>query len=188
MKTNTITLEGVTLCYPSLFEPQTFDGSAPSYNATVLVSKNDETFANAWKGFKTAKEAELGVKLKTHLKDGDAMMTAAEEEGTPLPECYANCWVFSCKKKAERGAPGLLDENKQVLLDRNRVFGGMRANVSVNIYAYEFSGSKGAAFGLNHVMVLQGGTRLGGGVDAEEAFADVAKDENKVEATTSMLD
>ena len=57
------------------------------------------------------------------------------------------------------------------ILDPNEVYSGCYGRVSVIFYPYNASGSKGIACGLNNVMKVAEGERLGGGTSAASDFA-----------------
>lgn len=62
-------------------------------------------------------------------------------------------------------------------MDSTEVYSGCYARVSINFYAYNVSGNKGIACGLNNVQKLSDGDYLGGRSRAEDDFQVVAEEE-----------
>lgn len=59
--------------------------------------------------------------------------------------------------------PGIVDANLKDIIDPKQFYSGCYARAEVNAYAYDKSGNKGVAFGLNNIQKLRDGERLGGG-------------------------
>lgn len=70
--------------------------------------------------------------------------------------------------------PGLVDAALNPILNSDEIYSGMIIRAAVNFYAFEKAGNRGIACGLNHVMKVKDGDRLGGGPSIEEAFSDFA--------------
>jgi len=69
--------------------------------------------------------------------------------------------------------PSVVDADCQAILDKEEFYSGCYGRASITFYAYNTSGNKGVACGLNHVQKLEEGERLGGvGSSAEEDFGD----------------
>ena len=56
------------------------------------------------------------------------------------------------------------------IVDEEEVYSGVWAVVSVSFYAYDVSGNKGVACGLNNIMKFKDDDHLGGRVSAESDF------------------
>jgi hypothetical protein len=59
--------------------------------------------------------------------------------------------------------PGIVDEKLNDIIKKDEFYSGCYARATVNAYAYDKSGNKGVAFGLNNIQKLRDGERLGGG-------------------------
>jgi hypothetical protein len=140
------------------------------FSTQVLVQKSDtETIAALKAAAKEALTAKFGDKIpktvRNPMRDGD---TETKSDGSPLGAEYAGCWYFSTKSSKK---PGIIDANGRDLISSDAVASGDFGRVAVNAYAYDAAGNKGVAFGLNHVMLIEKGTPLGGGkVSAATAF------------------
>lgn len=67
--------------------------------------------------------------------------------------------------------PGLVDKDLQDIIDETEVYSGAWFRAQVRPYAYETSGNRGVAFGLENVQKLKDDAPLGGGrMPASKAF------------------
>ena len=75
----------------------------------------------------------------------------------------------------------VVDGKKQNIIenleDEEEMYSGCYVYASVNFYAYNTSGNKGIAAGLNNVLKVADGEPLGGRSSAEAEFADMEIDE-----------
>ena len=69
--------------------------------------------------------------------------------------------------------PGIVDRNKQPIVDEEEMYSGVWAIVSVTFFPYNTNGNKGVACGLNNLMKWKDDDHLGGRVSAEADFEDV---------------
>ena len=73
--------------------------------------------------------------------------------------------------------PGIVDQNVEPILDRDEVYSGVYANVSVELYLFNVNGNRGVACGLGNIQKVRDGEALGGGaIKAESEFAVVDDD------------
>lgn len=94
--------------------------------------------------------------LKTPLRDGDA-----ERPDDPAYFVNANSGT----------APGIVDADRQTIIDRSEVYSGVYGRASINFYAFNSNGNKGIACGLNNLQKIRDGEPLGGKSRAEDDFA-----------------
>ena len=174
----TITTGKVRLSYAKLFTPSTAPGyTVPKYSVSVIVDKSDRaTLAQIKAAIEGAKEqgkaskwgGKLPPKLHLPLRDGD--------EERPDDEAYAHSYFFNASSTR---APGVVDLNRQRILDPEEVYSGCYGRVNVNFHPYDSNGNRGVGVGLNHVQKVADGERLGGGAPSiEAAFADDFEDED----------
>lgn len=166
----------VRLSYAHVFEPKAADdGEKEKYSASLIIPKSDkatikkmeDAIKEAAKIGKDTKFAgKIPANLKTPLRDGDE-----DREGD---EAYANCMFVNASSFTR---PGVIDLNRNVITDKEEVYSGCYAIVSVNFYAYNSNGNKGIACGLNNLMKVADGEPLGGRISAEDDFADVEYEE-----------
>ena len=98
--------------------------------------------------------------LKTPLRDGDLER--------PDDEAYKNAYFINANSGT---APGIVDEDRQPILDRSEVYSGVYGRASINMYAFNSNGNKGIACGLNNLQKIRDGEPLGGKSRAEDDFA-----------------
>ena len=104
--------------------------------------------------------------LKTPLRDGDL-----ERPDDPV---YANAYFINANSST---APGIVDADRQQIIDRSEVYSGVYGRASINLYAFNTNGNKGIACGLNNLQKIRNGEPLGGKSRAEDDFA-TADDED----------
>ena len=98
--------------------------------------------------------------LKTPLRDGDAER--------PDDEAYADAYFINANSAT---APGIVDADRNPILERSEVYSGVYGRASINFYAFNSNGNKGIACGLNNLQKIRDGEPLGGKSRAEDDFA-----------------
>lgn len=160
----------VRFSYPHLFQPRaSAEGADLKYSLCILIPKTDkETQAKMKSAINAATVAGLPLwggktpaTLKLPVRDGDT-----ERADDPA---YAGHWFLNCSSKQ---APGVLDANKQQILDRTEIYAGCYGRVSINFFPYSQAGNKGIGVGLHNVQKLAEGEALGGRAKAEDDFDD----------------
>lgn len=107
-------------------------------------------------------------KLRLPFKDGD---DSERDE-------WAGCVVFTASASQEY-RPGVVNADREPIIDPDEIYSGMYCRASVNAFAWEHpTGGKGVSIGLNAVQKIADGDRFGGGVSAENAFPEWADDED----------
>lgn len=167
-------IKNVRFSYPNLFTPRAMSPGQPEkYSVSILIPKDDAvTVAAVKKAIKVLEAETLKDKYKnkkpngwkTPLRDGD-------EERSDSPE-YAGMYFMGCNSKNKPGVIDLL-KNK---LDQEDLYAGCYGHVSVNLYAYDVSGNRGIAAGLQNVLKTKDGERLSGGASAESDFGDLLEE------------
>ncbi|MBG9786921.1 DUF2815 family protein [Brevibacillus laterosporus] len=165
----------VRFSYAHLFKPTAIDDNQePKYSVCLLIPKSDkETLRKIKAAVDAAKQAgastwggKIPANLKTPLRDGD-------DERPDQPE-YAGHYFINANSKQK---PGIVDKNRDEILDSTEVYSGCYGRASINFYAYNTAGNKGIACGLNNVQKLADGDFLGGRSRAEDDFDEVEDDE-----------
>lgn len=163
----------VRLSYTHLFNKYAPDGDTSNgkYMTNVLIPKDEkETVDAIKKAIEAAKKAATvskwggkePKKLDMPLRDGD---TDKEDD-----EVYAGCYFLNAKSKTR---PGIVNRSKEPITDEDEMYSGVWAILSVTFYAYEVSGNRGVACGLNNVMKYKDGEMLGGRASADSDFGDL---------------
>lgn len=98
--------------------------------------------------------------LKTPLRDGDLER--------PDDPAYAGSFFVNANATS---APGIVDADRNPILTRSEVYSGIYGRASISFYAFNSSGNKGIACGLNNLQKIHDGEPLGGKASAESDFA-----------------
>ena len=72
--------------------------------------------------------------IKTPLRDGDTER--------PDDEAYKNCYFINANSAT---APGIVDADRQPIIDHSEVYSGVYGRASINFYAFNSNGNKGIA-------------------------------------------
>lgn len=161
----------VRLSYAHLFEPFSPNPDQEAkYSTALLIPKSDKATMRKLRAAEEAareagKSSRWGGKIPKNLKsiihDGDE-----EADLEQNPE-YEGHWYMTVSSKT---APGIVDRQRQPILDSTEVYSGCYARASINAYPYSVQGNNGVSFGLNHVQKLADGEMLGGRSRAEDDF------------------
>lgn len=176
MSTTKVITSKVRFSYAHVFEPSAIEeGQQKKYSVSLIIPKDDKkTLAKIEAAIAAALEegkAKFGGKApkayKNPLRDGD--------EERPDDENYEGCMFVNANSSRK---PGLVDENLDPILDKDDFYSGCYGRASINFYAFNVSGNKGIACGLNNLQKLEDGIRLsGGGASAEEDFGGDSDDD-----------
>lgn len=159
------------LSYAHLFEPSSIEeGGDKKYSVSLIIPKSDTaTLDKVRAAIKAAAElgkVKLGGKiptnLKTPLRDGDV-----DRSEDPA---YADSYFINCSSKSK---PVILDRYKAVIEDKDVVYSGCYGRASINFFAFNTSGNKGIAAGLNGLQKLEDGEPLGGRGNVANDFDDL---------------
>jgi hypothetical protein len=94
------------------------------------------------------------------------------EKGGKLPDGMEAGGHFMNYKSKQK--PGLVDQNRQAVIDETVFYSGCFARAQVHAFAYENKGNKGVSFGLDNLQKMADGDPLSGRQRAEDAFEPVA--------------
>jgi len=146
------------------------------FRTSVLIPKKDKALvAQIEEAIDEAKEygktAKWGGKIPRNLKiafqDGD------DTDLDKYPENEGH-WLLNARSKKK---VGLVDIDRQPILDVSEVYSGCWAYVSVTSFAYD-NESKGVSFFLNNIMKARDDESFGGSsASADEDFADIDTDD-----------
>ncbi len=158
--------------YANVWEAKSINGGTPKYSVSLIIPKSDaKTVAKIQTAIEAAyKEGESKLKgngrtvpalsvLKTPLRDGDTER--------PDDEAYADCYFINANSAS---APGIVDADRQPIIDRSEVYSGVYGRASINFYSFNSNGNKGIACGLNNLQKIKDGEPLGGKSRAEDDF------------------
>lgn len=159
--------------YANVWDPKSINGGTPKYSVSLIIPKSDKVTIQKIKAAIQAayEEDESKLKgngksvpslsvLKTPLRDGDLER--------PDDEAYKNAYFVNANSAT---APGIVDADRQQIIDRSEVYSGVYGRASINFYAFNSNGNKGIACGLNNLQKIRDGEPLGGKASAESDFA-----------------
>ena len=158
--------------YVNAWEAQSINGGAPKYSVSLIIPKSDtKTLEKIQTAIQAAYEEGQGKLkgngksvpalsvLKTPLRDGDAER--------PDDEAYADSYFVNANSGT---APGIVDVDRNPIIDRSEVYSGVYGRASITFYAFNSNGNKGIACGLNNLQKIRDGEPLGGKSIAEDDF------------------
>jgi len=159
--------------YANVWEAKSINGGAPKFSISLIIPKSDTlTVAKIKAAIEAAyHEGEAKLKgnsksvpplasIKTPLRDGDIER--------PDDQAYTNTYFINSNSAT---APGIVDVDRNIILNRSEVYSGVYGRASINFYAFNSNGNKGIACGLNNLQKVRDGEPLGGKVSAESDFA-----------------
>jgi hypothetical protein len=160
--------------YCNVWEAKAINGGTPKFSVSLLIPKTDTVTVKKIKDAIEAayREGEAKLKgngktvppltaIKTPLRDGDAER--------PDDPAYAGHYFLNANSAT---APGIVDADCQPILTRSEVYSGVYGRASISFYAFNSSGNRGVACGLNNLQKIRDGEPLGGRASAESDFSD----------------
>ena len=160
--------------YCNVWEAKAINGGTPKFSVSLLIPKKDTVTVNKIKAAIEAayREGEAKLKgngktvppltaIKTPLRDGDAER--------PDDPAYAGHYFLNANSAT---APGIVDADCQPILTRSEVYSGVYGRASISFYAFNSSGNRGIACGLNNLQKIRDGEPLGSRASAESDFSD----------------
>lgn len=164
--------------YANVWEAKSINGCTPKFSVSLIIPKSDTQTVEKIKAAIQAayQEGEAKLKgnsrsvpalsaIKTPLRDGDIER--------PDDPAYADSYFINANSTT---APGIVDADRQPIIDRSEVYSGVYGRASINLYAFNSNGNRGIACGLNNLQKIRDGEPLGGRARAEDDFADLDDD------------
>jgi len=172
-----ITSEG-TITFPALFEPKETPSGDMKFSCSFLIPKSDKEGIKRLKA-EIAKAIEKGKEKcwngKTPkfnyqpLRDGDKELKEEEKEGKE----YKGVMFLNASANAD-SPPGVVGPDAQPLMDHAAMYSGCIVRLDIRAFPYKRAGNSGVGWWLNNVMLVRDGERLDGKMNAVDAFADYA--------------
>jgi hypothetical protein len=132
-QTKVVTGINTRLSYANIWEPKSINGGKEKYSVSLIIPKSDKkTITAIEKAIDAAIQEGIGkfggkkpnkATLKLPLRDGDV-----ERDD----EAYQDSYFINANSIT---APQIVDKHVQPILDRNEVYSGCYARVSINFYA-----------------------------------------------------
>lgn len=176
--TKVITGPDTRWSYANVWEAKSINGSVPKYSVSLIIPKNDkvtvEKIKSAIQAAYTQGESKLRGSgktvpplsaIKTPLRDGDLER--------PDDETYKNSYFVNANSTT---APGIVDADRQQIIDRSEVYSGVYGRASISFYTFNSNGNRGIACSLNNLQKIKDGKPLGGKARAEDDFAETDDD------------
>ena len=158
--------------YANVWEPKSINGGTPKFSVSLIIPKSDtKTVAkipatplaadhnDLARFYGNGKTVPALTAIKTPLRDGDTER--------PDDPAYAGAYFVNANATS---APGIVDADRNPILTRSEVYSGVYGRASITFYAFNSSGNRGIACGLNNLQKIRDGVPLGGKASAESDF------------------
>lgn len=162
-----------TFSYLNCWDAKAINGGTPKFSVSLIIPKSDTRTVEKIKAAINAAYNEGQSKLRgagrsvpalsslrSPLRDGDMER--------PDDEAYRDSYFINANSATQ---PGIVDADRQPILNRSEMYSGVKGRASINLYAYNVNGNKGIACGLNNLQKISDGIPLGGKSRAEDDFA-----------------
>lgn len=179
MATKVITGVNTRWSYANVWEAKAMEGGKPKFSVSLIIPKSDTVTVDKIKSAIEEAYREGQSKLKGNAKSVPALSTLR----TPLRDgdlerpddpAYTNAYFENANSST---APGVVDANRNEIMDKSEVYSGCYGRASINFYAFNANGNRGISCGLNNLQKLRDGEPLGGRASAESDFATVEDEE-----------
>lgn len=178
--TKVVTGKDTCWSYANVWQAKSINGGTPKFSVSLIIPKSDTVTVKKIKAAIQAayEEGEAKLKgngrtvpplsaIKTPLRDGDTER--------PDDEAYKDSYFINANSTT---APGIVDADRQEILDHSEVYSGVYGRASISFYAFNSSGNRGIACGLNNLQKIRDGQPLGSRSSAQDDFADDDDDED----------
>ena len=165
----------VRFSYANVFEPRANNNGDPKYSCAVLIPKDNAAAVKLVQDAIAAaqeigKSSKWGGKIprpcKTPLRDGDLDRDDPVYEG----HYFINASASTKSKPAVKILDGGILADA---LDNEDFYSGCYGAAVLNFFPYDSNGNKGIGAGLNVVLKTRDGEKLSGGINADDALADL---------------
>ena len=178
----TVRIGEVRFSYANVFTPTSIDeNTEKKYNIAILIPKSDtqtvtiirQAIANAVEEGKTKK---WGGKLPAKKDNLDPLRDGDEEflAGTKGEE-YKGCYFLNAKSGRK---PVIMDTKHNVLTSDDEFYSGCYGAATINFFSYDKGASKGIGVGLNSLLKIRDGERIGSSSNPDVDFADLFDEED----------
>ena len=159
--------------YANVWDAKSINGGAPKFSVSLIIPKSDKKTVEKVKAAIQAAYEEGQSKLKGNGKSVPALSVIKNplrdgDKERPDDPAYENCYFINANSAT---APGIVDIDRQPILERSEVYSGVYGRASINFYAFNSNGNRGIACGLNNLQKIRDGEPLGGKARAEDDFA-----------------
>lgn len=177
-----ITPEGV-LSYPKLFRSELPKDAEPGdkkkWSTTILFTQaaveTAEYKALVTEAIKCARD-KWGADADQMIRDGQLRMPFRKDVAAKgYPAEFVAFMNLSKTDDSDKNVipPQIIGRDAKPLTDTREIYPGVRARLSVGVFAYTRKGNKGVSFGLNNVQKLGDGPRIDNRKSAQDEFGAV---------------
>ena len=172
--TKVITGKDTRWSYCNAWEPKSINGGTPKYSVSLIIPKKDTVTVSKIQAAIQAAYEEGSGKLKGNGKSVPALSTIKTplrdgDVERPDDEAYKDSYFINANSAT---APGIVDADRQEIIDHFEVYSGVYGRASISFYAFNSSGNRGIACGLNNLQKIRDGEPLGSRARAEDDFSE----------------
>jgi hypothetical protein len=172
--TKVITGKDTRWSYCNAWEPKSINGGTPKYSVSLIIPKKDTVTVRKIQAAIQAAYEEGSGKLKGNGKSVPALSTIKTplrdgDVERPDDEAYKDSYFINANSAT---APGIVDADRQEIIDHSEVYSGVYGRASISFYAFNSSGNRGIACGLNNLQKIRDGEPLGSRARAEDDFSE----------------
>lgn len=152
--------------FPQVFEAKAAPGSDKLKYSVVMLFKSTEDIS-------TIKDMVKRTVLKKY-PDGvtpTEFTTPYNDGNNKSYDGYADTIYMTASSLYP---PGVVDEQKQPIINSREFYAGCYAVASVNAYCWTYMGKSGVSLGLQNIMKVNDGEPLTGGASAEVDFESIS--------------
>lgn len=171
-----VKLNNVRIAFPDLFEPKSFNDSAPRYSATFLFEPDSaahEKLVQVMEQVGEEKWKKEWAKVKKQLESQDK--TCLHDGGLKDYDGYEGNLFVSAGNKVR---PTVIDTNKSPLAEADgKIYGGCYVNAVIDIWAQDNQFGKRINASLKGVQFCRDGEPFGSsGGDCTDDFDEIDED------------
>jgi len=174
-KASRVTTGKVRLIFTALAQARENKNGKMKYSCRMAIPKEDEKTLDALRAAIAAAYEDGIEKLKGKAKVAppldklDDPIHDGDIERPDDPACE-NCWYLNASTDYIPDFYVKDDEGQYIEIDPDNFYSGCYARVCVNFYAYNVTGGRGIACGLNSLLFMGDGEKLGGHANPNEDF------------------
>lgn len=173
----TLVIGPCRLSYCHVFKKNVMPGEPEErakYSTIILIPKSEkETIEAVKKAMEAAKQE--GIATKWGGKEPKKMDLALRDGDDKDDEVYAGHYFLNAKSSTR---PQIVNRRGEPIVDEDEIYSGVWAYVSFSFFAYDVSGNKGIACGLNNLCKFKDDEPFGGKSSASNDFADLYDDDD----------
>lgn len=141
--TKVVTGPNTRWSYVNVWDARSVDDGTPKFSVSLIIPKSDMPTIAKIKAAIEAAYHEGEARLKGSGKSVPALNTIKgplRDGDTERPDdpAYANSYFVNANSI---NAPGIVDADRQAIIDRSEVYSGVYGRASINFYAFNINGN-----------------------------------------------